>query len=204
MSVKYHRWFNSRILHTRVAVIGLLILLIFSKSGWPDDRPIHELIQWSGYFFILVGVGIRIFCSIYIGGQKNEAVMTDGPFSVVRNPLYCGSLIAAIGIGLQTTSLILTAAIIMTFVLYYSIIIKKEEIFLEGKFGLDYQQYKQHVPRWIPAFSQWKSPPHIVVKPYFVARTILDSLGFMLVIPFFELLHNVQNTYLNTILLYIF
>jgi protein-S-isoprenylcysteine O-methyltransferase Ste14 len=33
-----------------------------------------------------------------------------------------------------------------------------EERSLEKRFGADYQEYKKHVPRWIPRLSPWAQP----------------------------------------------
>lgn len=194
---------KSRMRHKRIAIVLIIPLLVFCRTWWPENRLMHEIMQWTGYFLILAGVGIRIFCSVYIGGQKNEQLMTSGPFSVVRNPLYCGSFIAIVGIGLQTASLILTLVIILLFFLYYPFVVEREEQFLEERFHDKYKRYKENVPRWIPSFPLWESPKEIVVKPYFVGRTILDSFGFILVIPVFELMHNLQDLYLHHALIYL-
>ncbi|OOQ57508.1 methyltransferase family protein [Mucilaginibacter pedocola] len=195
---------KSRMKHKRLLILLSLPLFLFSSTWLPESSPLHEAMQWAGYFLIILGVAVRIYCSLYIGGRKDSDIITHGPFSVVRNPLYVGSFIAVIGIGLQTASLILVGVMILGFLLYYPYVVKAEEGYLEQKFGKKYRSYKAIVPRWVPNLSLWKSPEEIMIKPYFVFRTITDSFGFFLALPILETLHYMHQTGQLKTFLYLF
>ena len=64
------------------------------------------MIEWFGIFAIILCIFGRTWTSLYIGGRKNRALLTKGPYSVVRNPLYVFSILGAAGAGAQLGSVI--------------------------------------------------------------------------------------------------
>lgn len=72
-------------------------------------------------------------------------LITEGPFSVVRNPLYFGSFLAMAGVALATGSVTFLAVMFVAFCFYYRVTVKREESFLEAKFGARYppQQFRE-------------------------------------------------------------
>ena len=74
----------------------------------------------------LVGVATvgRLWCALYIAGYKTDKLITSGPYSMCRNPLYFFSLLGGIGVGLCTEYLVLAAVIVVAFAAIYPITIK--------------------------------------------------------------------------------
>lgn len=179
---------RGRMRYTRWFIVLLMPLVLFSASQWPEHSLEHELMQWGGHILVVVGVMIRIYASLYVGGRKNHELITDGPFSIVRNPLYVGSFIATVGLGLLTISFLITGLLMLAFVVCYLYTVEREELYLSRKFGDAYTQYTQTVPRWMPKLSLWNAPSELTVKPYFVLRTIADGAVFFLVVPILEAL----------------
>jgi protein-S-isoprenylcysteine O-methyltransferase Ste14 len=174
--------------HTIWFALLALALLFFMDSAWPAESMVHENIEMVGYVAIIVCVLGRIACAAYIGGRKNDEVVADGPYSVVRNPLYLFSFIGAAGIGLGTGTVAIPLALLAIFALYYSHVVAREENFLAMRYGATYQAYLQNVPRWIPDFSLWRSPAEIGVKPRFLLLTMRDSALFFVALPVLEAL----------------
>ena len=80
----------------------LIGVLMFALTGSRFDMPLHrthELIEWSGIAAIIVCILGRTWASLYIAGRKIEQFVTDGPYSVMRNPLYFFSIIGTAGAG---------------------------------------------------------------------------------------------------------
>ena len=48
---------------------------------------------------------------LYVGGRKNAELVTTGPYSMMRNPLYFFSLLGVAGVGAQTGSVLATFAV---------------------------------------------------------------------------------------------
>jgi len=179
--------------HSRVFALALIPLAIFCSGMLSPEGFWHETLDWFGLALVIICVLGRTYCSVYIGGIKNERVVREGPFSVVRNPLYVFSFLGVIGIGLQSGMATLLGMLVGAFISYYPQVVAKEEAYLLHKFGDEYQKFLNEVPRWIPRFSLWSEPAEVVVRPYFVRHTIMDALAFFIPMVCFELLEVLHN-----------
>ena len=77
------------------------------------------------------------------------ALVTSGTFRISRNPLYLSMVLLYVGAALSYR---LTAALVMlpiALILLHFGVIRREERYLEGKFGDQYRDYRSHVRRWI-------------------------------------------------------
>jgi protein-S-isoprenylcysteine O-methyltransferase Ste14 len=139
---------------------------------------------------LLVGSGIvgRLWCAQYIAGRKTEALITEGPYSVCRNPLYFFSLIGASGVGLCTESVILALAIPLLFAVIYPITIFNEERGLLEIHGETYRDYMSKVPRFIPKWSLFHEPARYAVDTKIFRREMIDSLYFVFAVGLFEMM----------------
>lgn len=180
--------------HSRIFCCIVLLLIIASSTQLSQNLLALKTMEWTGYALVIVGVFIRIYSSLYIGGRKNADLVMDGPFSIVRNPLYVGSFIAVLGIGLQSTSLTIVALLTAGYILYYPLVIRREEAFLTHRFGDRYLEYKAATPRIVPRLRLWHSPQELVCKPYFVLRTMCDGAVFFLPLPLMDILMNLHAT----------
>ncbi len=178
---------KARQYHSRIfaAVVVGLLLVSESRLGWSLSR---NVLMFLGYGLIIVGAFGRVYCSAYIGGRKNDTVVRDGPFSVVRNPLYVFSFIATGGIALQSGMLTMVVLLLGAFCWYYPKVVKKEEAFLAHKFGGEYTQYTHEVPRWFPNLDLWREPEQVESMPRFIRRTMMDAAIFFLPMPCFIIL----------------
>lgn len=177
---------RSRIHHTRIFCILLIPLLIITAPRWPENSLPHELMEFWGHLFVSGGVLLRVLAAVYIGGIKNKTMATDGPFSIVRNPLYVGTFFASIGLAMVTASIVVTVIVAVAFCLYYRLTVMHEEASLQERFGDRYRAYTKRVPRWLPALKLWMEPTELTVKPYFIRQAALDGSVFLLMIPLFE------------------
>lgn len=174
-------------------VTGIAFLLV-GESRWPSGSFLHEGIEYAGLILIVLCICGRMICTLYIGGRKIEALVTEGPYSVVRNPLYTLSIIGAIGAGAQLGSFVLAAATGAVAYLVFLLVTLKEEEVLAARFGNTYEDYLARVPRLFPKFSLWRDVDRIEVNPRLVRITALDASVFLLSIPIaegFEYLHDV-------------
>jgi protein-S-isoprenylcysteine O-methyltransferase Ste14 len=167
-----------------VAVTLLILLLLVIASHWRDPAPhLYALIEKIGLACIVVCILGRTWCTLYIGGRKKRELISEGPYSVVRNPLYVFTSIGAAGIGAQSGSIVLALlATIVSLATFYAVVLQ-EEAFLAATFPEDFPTYAARVPRFWPRLSAWREADELVVKPHLVRRTFLDACVFLLAVP---------------------
>lgn len=154
-----------RILVSRIFALAVAALLLVSKSHWTGCAWMTQ-----GMFLVavvLVGVGAlgRMWCSLYIAGRKNAELVTSGPYSMCRNPLYFFSFLGAVGLGFATNTFAIPAVIALGFALKYPSTIKGEEAYLAKRHGEPFQQYLKAVPAFFPKFSSLQEPDKYSVNP---------------------------------------
>lgn len=131
------------------------------------EEVVLETIAWALFF---AGACLRWWATLFIGGRKISELMpygdlvTDGPYSMCRNPLYVGTVLIALSVGVFLQSLTLLAAMLVVGSLYVWITVPIEERRLQKLFGEKFTAYCQRVPRYFPDFSLYTSPPEIIVR----------------------------------------
>lgn len=111
----------------------------------------------------LAGELLRCWAVGYSGETtRNDRVtasklVTSGPYGHVRNPLYLGNFITALGFAIAFTGknkpierLALTAGTLGVMAALYATIVPHEEQYLRERFGDEFERYCEHVPRIVP------------------------------------------------------
>lgn len=98
-----------RVVQATAVVFGGTLLL--SRSAWNEELLFYEIVEVAGLLLIVLCFVGRLWCILYIGARKNEELVTVGPYSLCRNPLYFFSTVGAVGIGLAFGSLLAAAAL---------------------------------------------------------------------------------------------
>ncbi|MBX3598232.1 MAG: isoprenylcysteine carboxylmethyltransferase family protein [Rhizobiaceae bacterium] len=172
-----------------IGIIG--IVLVFGDSS--QDESIHERIEWLGQMLMFVGIGGRLWSTLYIGGRKSSEIVQTGPYSMTRNPLYLFSSIAAAGVGAQMGSIIAMIGFAVMCWAAFSLVIKREEAYLSGKMGQSYQDYLDRVPRFFPNPSLYRDTEEVTFRPAMLRRTLRDGFAFFLAVPAFETIEYLQH-----------
>ena len=153
---------------------------------------LHEGTEAVGLAMIVICVVGRAWCSLYIGGRKKAEIVSSGPYSLCRNPLYFFSFIGAFGMGAQTGSVVMALVFLVIAVGVFYVTVRQEEIWLTTTFGDEYRAYCARTPRFWPRFSKWRDTDTIEIRPVFFLTTLRDGLAFFLAIPIFEALEQAQ------------
>lgn len=171
-----------KIIVAGAALVGLVALMAMQPVS-PEDAPWHETVERSGIFFILIGILGRTWCAMYIGGNKLNRLVTEGPYSVTRNPLYVFSAIAAFGLGAQLGSVIFALICAIATIAIFALVISHEERALAARFPAEFALYRARVPRFTPDFRAWQEADTILVRPALVRRTFWDATLFLFAVP---------------------
>lgn len=124
-----------------------------------------------GFLIAAIGEGIRLWAVSYAGSETRVTsgvggtyLVTQGPYAIVRNPLYWGNIIIYFGMGVMSNALfpyLPIAGLVYFFFQYYCIILTEED-FLRSKFKDVLDKYYNSVSRFMPGAG--KVPQEIVSK----------------------------------------
>ena len=76
-------------------------------------------------------------------------IVTSGIFHYTRNPMYLGMALIYVALSLFADSLIALGGLAVALATMHYGVIAREERYLEGKFGAEYQAYRNTVRRWL-------------------------------------------------------
>ena len=182
-----------RILISRIAAALVLFFIFTTKSHWETG---NEMFGFILLFIGIVLVGIaslgRMWCSLYIAGYKDQQLITKGPYSICRNPLYFFSMLGALGIGFCTETLIFPVIFTLLFACYYPFVIKSEERRLQSLFGSVFEGYTRSVPAFFPNISKFEEPQTYQVNPGVYRIHIFSALWFVWSVGILEVIEGFQ------------
>ena len=169
-----------------VAIAVAVFLFAVTDTIYPSEHRVHEMIEWAGILLIVVCILGRTWSSLYIAGRKGRELVTNGPYSTCRNPLYFFSIIGAAGMGAQSGSVVIGAicGVIATIVFY--VVATQEEKLLIEVHGKAYRNYLAAVPRFLPKPRLWHDSKTLTIQPPRVLMTFADALLFLLAVPIAE------------------
>lgn len=101
-----------------------------------------------GLPFCLLGLVIRAWAAGHL--RKDETLTVSGPYAFVRNPLYVGSLLAALGCVIAAARAELALLAGAYFVLVYLPVVELEEQHLAELFP-QYGEYARRVRAFLPS-----------------------------------------------------
>ena len=79
----------------------------------------------------------------------STTLVTSGIYRYTRNPMYLGLAISYAGLSLLADSIIALAFLVPLVIVITYAVIRREEHYLEVRFGDDYRAYMRRVRRWI-------------------------------------------------------
>jgi protein-S-isoprenylcysteine O-methyltransferase Ste14 len=189
---------RKRILFFWMSAPLLASLLLFTEPVWFDGDVRNEIVRHLGAFALLTCIAGRCWAALHIGGQKNQQLVTSGPYARTRNPLYLFSTMGLAGIGLAVGSVTLGAGFFCFGYLAFSYVIRREEWALERFFGSEYDEYTRLVPRFFPSFSsiviEQPGDDQNVYNPRALATTFCHGLVFLLPIPLHGVIQYMQES----------
>lgn len=134
------------------ALAGLLLHWFFPIRLIPWSIPWIVGAVFIGLGFGFIASSIQLFKkagTAHIPWKTSTKLVLGGLYRLTRNPIYLGMVLISLGIALEVNNLwgILMTIPLVVFLDRYPI--RKEERYLEQKFGDEYRAYKNQVRRWI-------------------------------------------------------
>ena len=97
----------------------------------------------AGLLIAIAGEALRIWAAGHL--NKSREVTSSGPYQWFAHPLYVGSSIMGLGLGIASRSVIVIGIIALYLVLTLRAAIASEEAYLRRTFGDQYEMYRQGV-----------------------------------------------------------
>jgi protein-S-isoprenylcysteine O-methyltransferase Ste14 len=149
-----------------------LIVFFTDREPAPDRLAL-------GSVLIVAAMGVRLWALGCIDGHKKRVLVTWGPYRYVRHPLYCGSLLFALGTCLVAGSLAAALWLCSVFLWFYLPVLRAEEKFLAARFAAEWDLYRRHTGMLLPKLGT-RLPR--IERPFHLRRPWREA-GTLLLLP---------------------
>jgi protein-S-isoprenylcysteine O-methyltransferase Ste14 len=161
------------------AILGSIIFFIiapFTIAGvipwwltrWQAQSPqvIMPVAQAAGAALAMIGALMLLdsFARFALKGIGTPApifptqhLVVSGLYRYVRNPMYVGVIAAILGQALMFMSQTLAIYGAIVWLAFHLFVLAYEEPTLRETFGAEYDEFRKHVPRWIPRLTPWRA-----------------------------------------------
>jgi protein-S-isoprenylcysteine O-methyltransferase Ste14 len=136
--------------------LGILACLARGGKTLGLGEPAESWFDAFGCLIAALGHVLRVMALRHIGPRSRthrlgaRQLVQGGPYAVVRNPLYLGNWLIAVGLCVVAQlRWLLLAGPLVAFLLYYVVSLAEEQRLLE-QFGDDYRRYCETTPRFFP------------------------------------------------------
>jgi len=158
----------------------LIVVLLVAVS----DRPWTH--HWSGDLASVAGLLLmagaalgRVWTSAFIAGSKVEWLVTIGPYSLCRHPLYALSILGGLGVGLASRSVFILGLTLMLLVILHLRAIRYEERTLAARHQAAFRRYCDAVPRLIPRELRMRTPSDVQLNVAVYWKAFLDAGSYI-------------------------
>ncbi len=129
-----------------------LVVPIGPRLASPNGNALAVGLAFVVLGFVLAGVSARAFRRAgteIVPGRPARALVTSGPYSITRNPIYIGLTLVYFGLSIVMTSVWVLLLLVPTLVILQQGVVMPEEAYLKRRFGAAYRKYQARVPRWL-------------------------------------------------------
>ncbi len=167
--------------------IYALVFIIFAKAELHLQTKLLTFI--IGLEIVLAGEMLRLWASGYL--RKGEILVTSGPFNYVRHPLYLGSFVIGAGFCIAVSNVLLFALFLIVFGIVYNDTYIYEENILQEKFGAEFIEYRNKVPRFLPSFERYRDDIicDFSIKQIIKNKEYMACIGILAVVAIIYLKH---------------
>jgi protein-S-isoprenylcysteine O-methyltransferase Ste14 len=186
---------------TRPSTVWLASSTLLARTGTAGLASATVTVTSFALACMALGAILRIWGTAYLGAgvmssraMHGNQVVAAGPFRSVRNPLYLGSWLFAVGVSfLMPPSGALFFILATSLLIFF--LIRGEERFLSSQLGSPYEEYRRLVPRIVPRLLSrpGTSPPPSGIRPQWLQSLMAEALlaGFTVCFAIFAWRYNV-------------
>lgn len=148
-----------------VLIIGYLgsviIYILIPELIFWAHIPFPPIVRWAGSIIALLTIPLVAWIHVTLGRhfapdlvlQEKHVIVTSGPYSRVRHPMYTVLLTFSMGMAMISANLLLIGFSIMLVVPFQFLTRQEEQMLLDG-LGEDYKLYMERTGRFFPRLRQ--------------------------------------------------
>ena len=129
-----------------------MVNVYFPFPIWPGT-----VIRLIGFLPLFVGVALfawaratfRRHKTALMPWTRSTTLVTDGPYAFSRNPIYLSFVLIYLGLSFIFDSAYVLGMLVVVAVLFDRLQIPREERYLRGIFGTEFESYAAKVRRWL-------------------------------------------------------
>lgn len=137
--------------------ILVLTLLLDWLAGDPSLGLGYDWRMMIALIFIIAGFFLIAVAAVSFRKVKTNiepwkpatVLVTTGIYALFRNPIYLGMVLGYIGLSFLADSVLSLVALPLVIAVIHYGVIRREEHYLEVKFGQVYRDYRNRVRRWV-------------------------------------------------------
>lgn len=150
---------------------GFLLIAAFLYFAAPDTESLS-----IGVPVAFGGLLLRAWAAGHL--EKNRQLAVSGPYAMMRNPLYMGTLIVALGFVIAARRWELGIIFAIVFGAVYLPVIELEEQHLRKLFP-SYEDYAARVPLLLPRLRKSGNPRRFQLRLYMINQEYQAAVGFL-------------------------
>ncbi len=134
---------------------------LLPRGARPDFRGVGA----AGGLLIAASSALYLACAFWGFALRGKGtplpmdppkkLVVEGPYRVVRNPMYWSVFFVLLGEAVMFHSVALAELAALLFIGVNAFVLLYEERVLRRKFGAEYEEYCRRVPRWMPRILGW-------------------------------------------------
>lgn len=180
---------ENRIILSRVLLMGLIALGFLTYQPLVS-APTALVCECFGIVLLMAACLGRLWSALFIADKKTVALVTTGPYSMTRNPLYFFSYLGGLGFFLGLGQVWMMLAYSLVFATYYRAVILHEEKVLLGAHQSLYDDYFARVPRFFPRMGLYQCQKVVRIEWRDFIKSFADSAWFLAVIVLVRVLNH--------------
>ena len=177
--------------------LGLGAIIFFSNFVFPHHRneALDAVLDAMGMGLILFGFLFRISARGYKEEKSSngKALVKDGPYAIIRNPMYFGTFMIGIGVIAMLLELWILFIFAIIFLIIYIPQMRKEEKVLMNRFGDEYKEYCRVTPKYLPRLDYLlRFNKYISLKPFWVKKEMFSMIPTVVIVILMEVWEHIR------------
>lgn len=122
------------------------------------ELAVPEVLAWLGLALSVLGVAFSLWAIVALGRHydlvlevhEDHELIREGPYALVRHPVYTGLALHFAGLCLASGNLLLILGTLLVSYPAFYVRARAEENLLRDRFGAEYEKYAREVPMLVP------------------------------------------------------